>query len=950
MIIRRILVFILITPLFFIDILMTGIDIFAGVKPMYFAMTQDIEALYDGTPQILYIPEDGTKRAMVMRILADARNMIQENEGIVLRPHLKETDYKRYYPHVSEFLKANQVPLNSSQMYDVLSRAMLYAIPIGTDVKFGDVPPLPGDDWTKQQLYWTSQMDPYLTSIFVPYSDDYYLMIETPGVFDVHGVFEPIDDFEDTVALQGQIPTPRKKGSKLKSNKKYKLVEATYTWKETVRFDSLSKSEKKTVGKKNSDDTLVDRGQYAYLYSQSKSYGVIDEAYKKIVYVYRDNVFYGLQAYRTFPNRDEWTKKIYKEELQRIMDSYVYDRQNVIEVRDHGRYTWANQYLIDHKDTSPPYKDRFKGFEDGVSFSVNISIADDETFDLLSDMTESEIDEWDDGSSSVVINQFVTMRVLWEDYVQNNIDLIYDPNKSYTTLERYTEDVRYFLSSRGIMPASYEMYRALADGILNDTLGFEVGDTAISYYLPAGYYDNFHPEFFPEDWDALGSEFGGVNKLTLFQYIFGNPIVQIVFWGVMLISMALCIGFSIYAVMRSMGDFSLQKPVGRVFGLICKSMLTFLIVPFFCIATIQVSTAVLIQTTHIIETASGGGTSLSGSMFMTAMRPRAVMMPSEKHPTVAFYVDQKGDLRQRTINAGESARQERFDTLYKEYTSGKKKVSLSTQHQIFKDFDWFYAYHGDLFLVSIAAWFFLIMLALTTLIFLRRVFDVVTLYIIAPLFVATIPLDDGQVFKRWREMFIGAAITGFGSLITFKLFLLLMPLIFSPNLILDSNSAVDFFLKLLIMLGGMYAVYKMHSMISQIANPHAGQNEASGLMAGAAVLSFAKNAALAASTGGGSTAAQAAKKKALEAGKDKLSGGGDDKSSGNKNPDESGGSGGGGGASESGGLPGMGGDDKKSGDDSNKNPNADSGGGGGLGVGAGGGDSGDSGGDSNKQE
>lgn len=71
--------------------------------------------------------------------------------------------------------------------------------------------------------------------------------------------------------------------------------------------------------------------------------------------------------------------------------------------------------------------------------------------------------------------------------------------------------------------------------------------------------------------------------------------------------------------------------------------------------------------------------------------------------------------------------------------------------------------------------------------FIRRMLELVVLYLTAPFFAAAIPLDEGQMFKKWRENFIAKFLAGFSVLFALKLYLLLLPLIFSSRLDLGTT-------------------------------------------------------------------------------------------------------------------------------------------------------------------
>lgn len=75
--------------------------------------------------------------------------------------------------------------------------------------------------------------------------------------------------------------------------------------------------------------------------------------------------------------------------------------------------------------------------------------------------------------------------------------------------------------------------------------------------------------------------------------------------------------------------------------------------------------------------------------------------------------------------------------------------------------------------------------------FIRRMLELVVLYLTAPFFAAAIPLDEGQMFKKWRENFIAKFLAGFSVLFALKLYLLMLPLIFSSKLDLGTTIIGD---------------------------------------------------------------------------------------------------------------------------------------------------------------
>ena len=59
----------------------------------------------------------------------------------------------------------------------------------------------------------------------------------------------------------------------------------------------------------------------------------------------------------------------------------------------------------------------------------------------------------------------------------------------------------------------------------------------------------------------------------------------------------------------------------------------------------------------------------------------------------------------------------------------------------------------------------------------KRIYEIVLMYIVMPVSMATLPLDDGARFKVWRETFVTKIILAYGTVFSVNIFILLLPLI-----------------------------------------------------------------------------------------------------------------------------------------------------------------------------
>ena len=116
-----------------------------------------------------------------------------------------------------------------------------------------------------------------------------------------------------------------------------------------------------------------------------------------------------------------------------------------------------------------------------------------------------------------------------------------------------------------------------------------------------------------------------------------------------------------------------------------------------------------------------------------------------------------------------------------------------------------------------------------------RIFNMLLLYLIAPLIVAVSPLDDGAKFKQWTTAFIVQSLSVFGTVISMRVLLLFMPIVVDTKLVLFENPIGNLLAKLIIILGGFEVSEKATGLITGILADNAGwQSVTAGDMSGTA--------------------------------------------------------------------------------------------------------------------
>ena len=187
------------------------------------------------------------------------------------------------------------------------------------------------------------------------------------------------------------------------------------------------------------------------------------------------------------------------------------------------------------------------------------------------------------------------------------------------------------------------------------------------------------------------------------------------------------------------------------------------------------------------------------------------------------------------MDAAENAqyRTGRFDdALRKDYINGTK--SYNNLNQVRKDFD---IWEMDYLVGYISSFVMVIILSICIFTFIVRMFNLMLLYITAPLFASSMPLDDGSKWQSWTQAFVIQLFSGFGLVIAMRLYLIVIPIVLSSDLVFfagDSfgNAVMNHMAQLMMILGGAWAVLQSGSVITGIlaGNPGMAAIQQEGLM------------------------------------------------------------------------------------------------------------------------
>ena len=406
------------------------------------------------------------------------------------------------------------------------------------------------------------------------------------------------------------------------------------------------------------------------------------------------------------------------------------------------------------------------------------------------------------------------------------------------------------------------------------------------------------------------------NEMYLLDVFLTNDSVKQALIAVTFIGVAICFIFTIYSVAKSMGSYALehQRPVSHVLKTAMKSCIAFMIVPIMMFFGSQLSSVILVSTENAIIGVTGSDESprlstilfLSGTFgdddepnasFTSGKRadyfngtksiynPAQYLVDFNMYPSLdldniqAIFQSQTKDIdvSDKAINNMEYEKAKKQaekegkkldEKKYKKTSTDFSLDDLSSEAKTFPNlFETLYNYP----LVYIASIGVILIMLCSMFVFIRKIIELVILYVTSPLFVSTMPLDGGSTFKRWREMFIGKLFSGFGIVISMNLVMIFIPMIMSSNFSFSDNIGLDVTIKIVFVVGCLYAAWKSNTTILEVINPEVAAADRASAMVVAGMVKMAantaKDAAMAAVTGGGSLAAKGVAKAAGSAAK-----------------------------------------------------------------------------------
>lgn len=281
-------------------------------------------------------------------------------------------------------------------------------------------------------------------------------------------------------------------------------------------------------------------------------------------------------------------------------------------------------------------------------------------------------------------------------------------------------------------------------------------------------------------------------QTDLLSHFILSDTVKNIFFAIFLIAIVLLVVFVLIAIIRSEYAYGEnKKSKGQILGKTFQSFAIFLMVPFILIAGIALTNTVMSAINMSMNpyfATTGGTTSIGGQILVTSGQYAYI---------------------------GETAARSEIERMFLTGELNYFDMSVVTQYYNLRNLDFLIGIFGSIVIM--------VMFVMSAVTFIQRIFDIVLLYIVSPISVSTIPVDDGNRFKIWRDMTISKVLGAYGIILSMNLFFIIIPQVSSITFFADAfkNGIV----KILFLIGGAFAVTKANLVIAQLTGSSAGNNE-----------------------------------------------------------------------------------------------------------------------------
>ena len=351
-------------------------------------------------------------------------------------------------------------------------------------------------------------------------------------------------------------------------------------------------------------------------------------------------------------------------------------------------------------------------------------------------------------------------------------------------------------------------------------------------------------------------------NMTLIDMFMGFGVVKTAFMYITAIAVVVCFGITLFSVIKNMGDGILEGK-GNVMDALkraLKAAFTLLLIPAMMWLLLNMSAVMLTQTSFAMDKSmeiniAGVKPNISRIVWLIGTadmkgKPATDSMskPDNNNIRFRYYSDYRdGNVYYSYQKTGHGS-----TAFFEPKPTGKtdcrdilgREDSLELIKQMKKDFesksgeeDGLFRYN---FVTVIVVGVALILIMIATLVtFIGRIFDVLLLYLVSPFFVSMMPMDEGAMFNKWRDMFVAKMFQAFGPVIGMKLFIMMLPVLMDPNLVLNVGSGLpedfqrfaDVMARTFLIIGGCWSMYQSRTLIISLLSYEAAETADAGASA-----------------------------------------------------------------------------------------------------------------------
>ncbi len=273
------------------------------------------------------------------------------------------------------------------------------------------------------------------------------------------------------------------------------------------------------------------------------------------------------------------------------------------------------------------------------------------------------------------------------------------------------------------------------------------------------------------------------------------PLVKNVFWSIWIMSVVLCVVFTIASIIRSISDLDdTGQSVGDVLRQSAGTMGMFLVLQVVTYMVVAISNYTLTSTQTAMRYAIGTDTEvrLSNAIFAaSAINAGRTGDPLKDTFEMLDIVSSSTTLKNIGVTKLDNSKDKYhpdWDKV-KDFYSGRAKyydIIDVEQRLVLSKIDYLSALICTLFVLK-----YMLGAAVS---FIHRALAVVVAYLTAPFFVALSPLDGGNRFERWKNFFTGACFGAMGTVISVNVYMMILPVFLRSNVIYDGPNGLMVYL------------------------------------------------------------------------------------------------------------------------------------------------------------